>query len=204
MTKKEEATVRAEPAYLVEPDLYGGWIYREHMKHSYGFKVFNRVGRQTIFQLFGRKPDREKFFTAEKKFCIVRNPWHRLASVYFGMVRNPSVNTERYGFPPVRNFDEFLDYVLSTPDKDRNPYIMSMTRQLQGWVPEDHEVWTLINILLENPMNLRVERTPWVNKSKIPDDWEDACRINPDLVLEWGKQYSDDINLFKKATANAV
>lgn len=180
----------------------GHWILCEIDGEQIGIKCFPRVGSQSILRAFGRLQDMEKWKKCKKRVIVVRNPWERVLSVYYGMFRDKKRDwrMEDRGYPAPCSLTDFVEFLVRTPMEDLDVHTRSMSLQLHGYKAKKKELMTLTNFMEELPYGLeqriRWRRQKWLHKSDIP---EEVDAVPNELFLAWGEKWKEDLALYERA-----
>ena len=158
-----------------------------------GIKTFCRVGSGTISREITGAQGYELFMDAPVKVCVVRHPWTRLLSVWFGMW--PGGTMPSRGYPRIENLEQLIGHLVNTPDDKLDPHCKSMYSQLQGlWLPEGGELMTLEAFMQNPPHGLP---KPQQHHHKTGSYWDPVV----DEMLRWKfmTRYERDLALFHRA-----
>ena len=158
-----------------------------------GIKTFCRVGSGTISREITGAQGYKLFMDAPVKVCVVRHPWDRLKSVWFGMF--PGGTMPSRGYPACKTIEQLIAHILNTPDWELDPHCQSMYGQLADyWLPEDSELMTLDAFMAEPPFGLPKPATHW---HKSPSYREPE--VDEMLKTRFFLRYANDLALFRRA-----
>lgn len=175
------------------------WIRYTGARNPVGIKVFPRVGSSTLRHTYGYGDSCKAFMTCKQRAVVVRNPWDRLMSVYFGMLTQGGLGVN--GYPPSSrtSINGLLQFLIDTPDPARDWHTRSMTGQLMGYAPTDAELWDLKAFVADPPYGLVAPNT-WSHKTnnKPPIDVIERV-VDPDLREAWRELYDADWQLWYRS-----
>lgn len=158
-----------------------------------GIKTFCRVGSGTISREITGAQGYDLFMDAPKKVCVVRHPWDRLLSVWYGLF--PGGTMPSRGYPACKTLDNLIGHLLNTPAEKMEVHTKPMYTQLQGlWLPEDHELMPLELFMLEPPYGIP-KPAQWHHKSPSHGEPE----VNEYLKMKFLAKYSADLALYTRA-----
>lgn len=175
------------------------WPYHWLVWKDVGLRVFNRVGTRSIMEQITRADDYDLFMASPKKLCVVRNPWHRLCSVYWGLCKVKNSSMPSRGYPPINSMDDLLSFVIEQDPHGAEIHIRPYWAVLEGaWEPEDHELITMDAFMAKPPHGLpRIQQH--YHKSQMPG-WGRAMNCSPILYDRWYARFADkDFEFFARA-----
>jgi hypothetical protein len=183
------------------------WITVEVNGVMTGIKCFPRVGSFTILKTFGRRQSMDDWKKCKNRVVVVRNPWDRVLSVYYGMFRDKSKDWRMNdrGYPTPSSLTDFVEFLVRTPMEDLDIHTRSMHSQLYGYKPKNKELM-LIERFIENlPHGLETflqwKKKLWEHKSDLP---EEIDHVSPELFAEWGEKWKEDLALYERAEKQAL
>lgn len=190
-------------------DPNGYWL---SIGRDIGIRCFPRAGSTSIQETYGRGGNFANFAIMPKKVCVVRDPWERLMSVWYGMVK--SGNFKNYGFvrDGLDSLPEFLDWLIDRDPFTQDAHITAQWAFLKGWwEPKDGELMTMEDFFESPPFSLQ-RIAVHKNKTEYPQDiaiprkaysrWFDALgakdyelyeRAQKSPLVAGGKQATDDV-----------
>lgn len=132
-----------------------------------GIRCFPRAGSSTITDIYGRSHNLGYFLTAPKKVCVVRDPWHRLMSVWHGMVCKGDFKSYSIGHD-CENVNQFVDWVCDQNPFECDNHITAYWAFMEGyWKPLDHQLITMDRFMKSPPHGLDPV-TSHVNQTSYP------------------------------------
>lgn len=180
----------------------GHWVICEVDGNRIGIKCFPRVGSQTVLKTFGRRQDMEEWKKCKQRYVIIRNPWDRVLSVYYGMFRDKRRDWRMgdRGYPTPSSLTDFVEFLVRTPMEELDLHTRSMSLQLHGYKPKKKELITLTRFMEELPAELapvlRWRKSLWEHKSGIPGEVD---AVPTELFKEWGEKWKEDLVLYERA-----
>ena len=160
-----------------------------------GIKTFCRVGSGTISREITGAQGYELFMDAPKKVCVVRHPWKRLLSAWFGLWPGSPTSIAQGEYPKVKTLEQLMAHLIQLPASKMEVHTKPMYEQLKGyWLPEDHELMPLEDFMANPPHGIP-RPTQWHHKSPSYSEPE----VDEMLKLHWLCKFSDDLALFRRA-----
>ncbi len=158
-----------------------------------GIKAFCRVGSGTISREITGAQGYDLFMDAPTKVCVVRHPWARLLSVWFGLW--PGGTMPSRGYPAIKSLEQLMGHLTNTRDINLDPHCQSMYSQLEGyWLPEDYELITLDAFMANPPHGIpKPSQPPHQSPSYVEPE------VDERLKLRFMMRYSADLALFRRA-----
>ena len=178
------------------------WVICEIDGEQIGIKCFPRVGSQTILKTFGRRQNMEQWKSCKKRVIVIRNPWDRVLSVYYGMFKDKRKDwrMQDRGYPAPRSLTDFVEFLVRTPMEELDVHTRSMSLQLHGYKPKKKELMTLVNFTENLPYGLEVmhrwKKEAWEHKSDLP---ESVDAVPDELFVAWGEKWKEDLALYERA-----
>lgn len=160
-----------------------------------GIKTFCRVGSGTVSREITGAQGYELFMDAPKKVCIVRHPWKRLLSAWFGLWPGSPASIAQGEYPHVQSLEQLMAHLIQIPPDNMEVHTKPMYEQLRHfWLPKDHELVTL-EAFMQNPPYGVPKPSQWHHKTRSYAEPE----VDEMLKLRWMRKYSDDLALFNRA-----
>lgn len=159
-----------------------------------GIKTFCRVGSGTISREITRAQGYDLFMEAPTKVCIVRHPWSRLLSVWFGLF--PGGTMPSRGYPACKSLEQLIGHLMNLSVENMEVHTKPMVTQLSemGWLPKDDELVT-IDAFFENPPHGIPK--PKVRHHQSPKQPEPE--ISEFARVRFLNKYLGDLALFERA-----
>ena len=120
-----------------------------------GLRLFPRAGSTSIGEVLGVGHDFGEFCNRKHKACVVRNPWDRLMSVWYGMVKPGEFQSYALTHKSVKDLDDWLLWLAEQDPYNIDAHITPMWAFLDGWWrPKDDELITMASFFRNPPFGL--------------------------------------------------
>jgi len=174
-----------------QPDAY--WV---PVNQEWGVRIFPRAGSTSFRDKYAGQNFKE-FMIRDHKLCIVRHPWSRLMSVWYGMLRKTGA-FDSYGFPENVDLTGFLEWIVNQDPFDIDPHITPMWAFMEGyWEPLDHQLITLRDFYTTKTKFTFPKPQHHLNMTEYPKEMDEASFAAFDSWMEWGGKR--DLKLFNRA-----
>lgn len=160
-----------------------------------GIRSFPRTASMTIFEAYGRNQSFDAFMSAPNRVVVVRDPWHRLESVFRTFVNTKEPTS--YNLPHTDDINEFLTWLLRQDPRDCDAHVTPMWVFLKNrFKPRNDELMVMDDFFAAPPHDL--PRTP-VHAHRTNKNICELGDVKVGLFRRWIDFATRDIKLFYRA-----
>lgn len=149
-----------------------------------GVRVFPRCGTRTFSETHTRANNFGEFLTRPNKVCVVRDPFKRLCSAWYGL---PTFRGRDW--PDFNTLAEFIGWLIEQDPYTVNPHVAPFWSFLDGfWWPDSDQLILLEDFYRTPPYGLRIPEHHW-HQTMYPEIEELKPHVKNSFVDWSGRDY---------------